>query len=88
MAFNQQFKSIQNYLKASVNEYYIYDMLRYHTIGLNSRPNYVPLFYGQKYSKVPKKVLLFLISRKNRYSIIFMITDTLLSLYLVFVIII
>lgn len=56
MTFNQQFINTQKYLLSLQREYYLFDMLRYHTIGLNSRPNYVPLFYGIKYSNITRKV--------------------------------
>lgn len=58
MSFNYQFKETQKYLLSLSKDYYIYDMLRYHTVGLNSRPNYVPLFYGMKFNKIPIKVYL------------------------------
>lgn len=61
MAFNQQFKETQQFLLSISKDYHIYDMLRYHTIGLNSRPNYVPLFYGIKYDKKPSKVILIIL---------------------------
>lgn len=56
MSFDHQFKQTQKYLLTLTKDYYIYDMLRYHTIGLNSRPNYVPLFYGIKYNRKHMKV--------------------------------
>lgn len=56
MAFNQQFRASHKFLISILKDYYIYDMLKYHTIGLNSRPNYVPLFYGIKYSNITVRV--------------------------------
>lgn len=56
MAFNHQFKETQKFLLLLSKDYYIFDMLRYHSIGLNSRPNYVPLFYGMKFSNKIFKV--------------------------------
>lgn len=56
IAFNQQFINTQKYLISLLKDYFIFDMLRYHTIGLNSRPNYVPLFYGSRFSNVSKRV--------------------------------
>lgn len=54
IAFNQQFVNTQQYLLSLTDRFYVYDMLRYHTVGYNSKPNYVPLFYGQSCKNISK----------------------------------
>lgn len=56
IAFNYQFNRTKNYILSLAKDFIILDMLRYHTIGMNSRPNFVPLFYGKKYQKKPNIV--------------------------------
>lgn len=51
------------YLKTIKNKYAMFDMLKYHTIHHNSKPHFLPLFYGHRYNYTDKKA--------NFYKIIF-----------------
>lgn len=44
--FSEQMLETINYLNSITDEFDIFEFYRYHTIGHNSIPNYLPIFYG------------------------------------------
>lgn len=46
---NKQLSNTVNFIRSLRKDYKIYEMLRYHVIGYNSRPNYPPILFGKEY---------------------------------------
>lgn len=51
---NKQLPLTVKYIRSLKNEYNIYEMMRYHLIGVNSAPNYSPLIFGIRNSECKK----------------------------------
>lgn len=60
--FKKQMLYTKDYLNSISNEYKLYEMMKYHTLGTNSPLNYKGLLYGNKSNS------LFKIFRENNYS--------------------
>lgn len=80
--FNQM-PYTNNFINTLKTKYYIYSFELYHTIGLNSKPNYFPLFYGSYEDDKNPKAFIYSFFIKHNFTIISNLAecDTKLSFY-------
>lgn len=67
--FFNQMPYTNRYLNKLKRNFFIYNYEMYHTIGINSCPNYFPLFYGSYRNETPKEFF-YNYYIKNNYTII------------------
>lgn len=49
--FDRQMMNVVSYLNSIKDDFHLIQLFRYHTLGLNSNPNYLPIFFGKTFEE-------------------------------------